>query len=223
MSLQRPQGGTEWLDDNTILRKGVDNAKRFSHLVLSRCIMRYSSIRSGGSIGLSFLHGGRTPIVSNSWRKPAQHSCTRVATAIYRSRDHYSITRASRASSLVTLGHVHGIYSTWLPTYTQHKLYHCPRLTLSLSHRALFGLHCLNTLASIIAEARKGLKSVSTKRPNTPGDAGRHLFGSHQHSTQQGPVKRPPSVYRWVGVSHCWKELLLLCIASLSPSVADVC
>ena len=71
------------------------------------------------------------------------------------------------------------------------------------------------TSASIIAEARKDLKSVSTKRPNTPGDAGRHLFGSHQHSTQQqGTVKRPPSVYRWVVVSHCWKELLLLCIAA---------
>lgn len=70
------------------------------------------------------------------------------------------------------------------------------------------------TSASIIAEARKDLKSVSTKRPNTPGDAGRHLFGSHQHSTQQGTVKRPPSVYRWVGVSHCWKELLLLCIST---------
>ena len=67
------------------------------------------------------------------------------------------------------------------------------------------------TSSSIIAEARKDLKSVSTKRPDTPGDATRRLFGSHQHSAQQGAVKRPPSVYRSVGATHCWNGLLLLC------------
>ena len=58
------------------------------------------------------------------------------------------------------------------------------------------------TSASIIAEARKDLKSVSTKRPATPGDAARRLFGSHQYSAEQGVVKRPPSVYRWVRTIH---------------------
>ena len=78
------------------------------------------------------------------------------------------------------------------------------------------------TSASIISEARKDIKSVSAKRPNTPGDAARRLFGSHQHSTQQGDVKRPPSVYRWVGTTRCWDGIMLEC-KFLGRSVTDWC
>ena len=50
------------------------------------------------------------------------------------------------------------------------------------------------TSSDIVSEARKELKAVKTRRPDTPGDAERHLFGAKQ--TDSEPKRRPPSVYR---------------------------
>ena len=50
------------------------------------------------------------------------------------------------------------------------------------------------TSAEVVSEARKELKAVKTRRPDTPGSAERHLFGTKQNVSSS--MGRPPSVYR---------------------------
>ena len=53
----------------------------------------------------------------------------------------------------------------------------------------------VTTSTEIIEEARRSLRAIPIKRPNTPA-SGRYLFGTNSTSRTVGRVGRPPSVYR---------------------------
>lgn len=53
----------------------------------------------------------------------------------------------------------------------------------------------VTTSTKIIEEARRSLRAIPIKRPNTPA-SGRYLFGTSSTTRIAGRTGRPPSVYR---------------------------
>lgn len=77
----------------------------------------------------------------------------------------------------------------------------------------------MKTSAEIVSEARKSLRVQSTKRPFTPRDGHRHLFG--KNTVRASHDNRPPSSFR--SVTNQLKIQLILWSSSLNRVYDATC